>query len=104
MRDRGHDVFALDEHSDLEGLDDEGLLAIAAKDGRVLVTHNVHDFPDILRSWAEADRRHAGCLILVGMQLHEFGGLITCINAALAQIQEQESWTNRSVQMGRVGF
>jgi hypothetical protein len=29
----------------LEGLDDEGVLSTGAAEGRVLVTHNIQDFP-----------------------------------------------------------
>jgi predicted nuclease of predicted toxin-antitoxin system len=41
----GHDVRALDQEPALEGLDDDEVLALAAQQGRILVTHNVSDFP-----------------------------------------------------------
>jgi len=28
-----------------------------------VVTHNVHDFPDIRRAWPEAGRSHRGCIL-----------------------------------------
>lgn len=101
LRKQGHDVFALDEHADLEGIDDEELLVLAAQERRILITHNVHDFPDILRVWAEAGRGHAGCIILVGMRLHDFGLILRCIQAVLETIPEQDAWSDRSVQVGR---
>ena len=101
FRDQGHDVFALDEHRDLEGIDDAEVLALAASEGRILVTHNVQDFPDILREWAEAGREHAGCIILVGIRLNQFGLLIRCMEAPLAGMPDQQAWRNRAVQAGR---
>jgi hypothetical protein len=101
LRERGHDAFALDEHKDLEGLDDPDVLSLAAQQERVLVTHNVRDFPDILRDWAEEGRDHAGCTILVGIQLHQFGLLVRCIEAAFERVPEQPGWLNRVMQVGR---
>ena len=101
LREQGHDVLALDEHKNLEGLDDPDVLELATKEGRVLLTHNVKDFPDILRDWADEAREHAGCIILVGIQLSQFGQLIRSIEAALASTQDQQDWRNRSVFVGR---
>ncbi len=101
LREQGHDVLALDEHRGLEGLDDPNVLELAAQEGRILLTHNVRDFPDILREWADEGREHAGCIILVGIQLGQFGQLIRSIEAALASASNQKDWLNRAVQVGR---
>lgn len=101
FRGQGHDVFALDEHRELEGIDDPEVLALAARDDRILLTHNVHDFPDILREWAEAGREHAGCIILVGIRLDQFGLLIRLVEVALEKMPDQKQWLNRSLQAGR---
>lgn len=101
LREQGHDVLALDEHKNLEGLDDPDVLELATKEARVLLTHNVKDFPDILRELADEGREHAGCIILVGIQLGQFGQLIRSIDAALAGTSEQHDWVNRSVLVGR---
>ena len=100
LREHGHDVLALDEHESLEGLDDPDVLDLGTKEG-VLLTHNVKDFPDILRDWADEGREHAGCIILVGIQLGQFGHLIRAIDAALACASDQEGWLDRSVLVGR---
>ncbi len=77
LSDRGHDVVAaglapdlspdppstLDGGSRLKQLDDPILLGVAQEQGRVLITHNSHDFPDILRDWAETGHSHHGCII-----------------------------------------
>jgi predicted nuclease of predicted toxin-antitoxin system len=101
LRGQGHDVLALDEHQNLEGLDDPDVLELATNEGRILLTHNVKDFPDILREWADEGREHAGCIILVGIQLGQFGQLIRSIEAALVGAPDQRDWLNRSVLVGR---
>lgn len=40
-----HDVRAADEERELDGSDDERLLALAAEQGRIMVTFNFQDFP-----------------------------------------------------------
>jgi predicted nuclease of predicted toxin-antitoxin system len=101
LRERGHDVLALDEHRNLEGLDDSDVLELATKEGRILLTHNVKDFPDILRDWADEGREHAGCIIVVGIQLSQFGQLIRSIEAALDCTPDQQGWHNRSAFVAR---
>lgn len=101
LREQGHDVLALDEQKNLEGLDDPDVLELATQEGRILLTHNVKDFPDILRDWADEGREHAGCIILVGIQLGQFGQLIRSIDAALGGASEQHDWVNRSMLVGR---
>ena len=66
-----------------------------------MVTHNVKDFPDILRNWAESGRDHAGCVIIVGIALNEFRELLAAIEEALVQEVEQGSWVNRSAFASR---
>jgi predicted nuclease of predicted toxin-antitoxin system len=103
LRRGGHDVFALDERQDLEGIDDPEVLALAASENRILVTHNVKDFPDILRDWAEEGRPHSGCIVVVGIELDRFALLISAIEAALETGTKQEAWVNRWLLVGRGG-
>ncbi len=98
---KGHDVLALNERPDLEGIDDVEVLELATGHGRILITHNVRDFPDILRERAEAGRQHAGCLVLVGIRLDQFGLLISSIEAALAAGPDQTGWVNRALLVGK---
>jgi predicted nuclease of predicted toxin-antitoxin system len=67
----GHDVRALDQEPALEGLDDDEVLALAATEQRILVTHNVADFPPILREWAATQRAHAGVILIYGIDHSE---------------------------------
>lgn len=103
FRERNHDVRALDEHRELDGIDDPEVLTLATSEHRILVTHNVRDFPDILREWAEEGRPHAGCIVIVGIQLGQFGLLIAAIEAGVERGPDQEGWTNRAVLVGRSG-
>lgn len=62
----GVDAIAAQD-AGLRSADDEALLQFAAREGRVLLTHNVSDFVKLAREWAGARRSHAG--ILVGRQV-----------------------------------
>ena len=101
LRDMGHDVLALDEERALEGMDDATVLEIATTEGRVLITHNVKDFPDILREWAEGGRHHAGCVMIVGIPLNAFRDLVRAIDAALETATTQLAWNDRALFASR---
>jgi len=103
LRVEGHDVLALDERPDLQGLPDPEVLALAAAEGRVLVTFNIKDFPDLVREWAGRGRPHAGCLLVVGIRQHEFGATIRALQAALQSRPDPDDWTDRTVFLSRVG-
>ncbi len=63
LRERGIDAEGVDERSPLRGLADEELLAIAADEGRTLVSENVADFMRLYGEWGAAGRRHGGIVI-----------------------------------------
>jgi hypothetical protein len=92
LRDRGHDVRALDQEPELEGLDDEDVLAIAIEDSRILVTHNIADFPEILREWAGAGRSHAGVILVYGIGQSEFGLILRGIKRWFEIRPRQNDW------------
>jgi len=92
LREAGHDVRAADDERELDGWTDEALLALAASEGRIMVTFNVRDFPRITRRWSEAGRHHAGCVIIVGVDHGEFGTGLRVIEAALTARPEQVDW------------
>lgn len=92
LRERGHDVRAADEERELDGWEDERLLELAAEEGRILVTFNAKDFARLSSEWAAAGTRHAGCLMIVGIDHAEFGLTLRVIEAALAARSDQESW------------
>jgi hypothetical protein len=92
LGERGHDVRALDQEPELEGLDDEDVLALGAEDGRILVTHNVADFPEILREWAAGGRSHAGVMLVYGVGHSEFGLIVRGIERWLELRPRQGDW------------
>lgn len=101
LRDRGHDVRAVAEERKLDGTPDEELLALAAEDGRVLVTCDINDFPAITRSWAEAGRTHAGCAIVAGIDHGEFAAILDVITRAIAVYPVQADWTDLTLFLSR---
>ncbi len=92
LRERGHDVRAVNEGPQLDGWDDAPLLELAAAEGRVMITFNVKDFPRICSEWAGAGKHHAGCLILVGIDHGEFGTVLRVIDAALTARPDPAEW------------
>jgi predicted nuclease of predicted toxin-antitoxin system len=94
LRQRGHDVLALSEETRYEALPDEDVLALAAIEGRILVTHDIADFPAILRSWAEGGRSHAGVILVYGIGHAEFGLIVRGIERWLGVRPRQEGWVD----------
>jgi predicted nuclease of predicted toxin-antitoxin system len=88
----GHDVRALDQEPELEALADEQVLALATAESRILVTHNVHDFPAILRQWGQAGQSHAGVILVYGISPNEFDLLRRGIEAWLQRRPSQSDW------------
>jgi Protein of unknown function DUF82. len=64
LRDRGHDVLAVAERTDLVGLADTHLWVVATREHRAIVTENVRDYALLARATAAEGGRHGG-LILV---------------------------------------
>jgi predicted nuclease of predicted toxin-antitoxin system len=97
----GHDVRPLDQEAALEALDDEEVLTLAAEDRRILVTHNVADFPAILREWAAAGRSHAGVILVYGIGHNEFGVIRRAVKRGLAQRPRQSEWIDLALVVDR---
>jgi hypothetical protein len=92
LRVHGHDVRALDEERQFEGLPDGEVLALAAGEERILVTHNIAHFPAILREWAEACRSHAGVILVYGIDHSEFDLIERGVRRLLELRTTQEAW------------
>jgi hypothetical protein len=89
-----HDVRALDQEPALEGPDDDEVLALATSEQRILVTHNVADFPRILREWAAAQRAQAGVILVFGIDHSEFGLIARGIERWLQLRPDQAAWSD----------
>jgi predicted nuclease of predicted toxin-antitoxin system len=97
----GHDVRALDREPALEGLDDEDVLALEYEDSRILVTHNIRDFPGIVREWAAAQRPHAGVILVYGIDHREFQLIARGIERWLELYPEPERWIDLAAVLDR---
>jgi Domain of unknown function (DUF5615) len=96
---RGHDVLSLASDAVLGALDDPQMLALAAEQARILVTRNSRDFPPLLREWAEADRHHAGCILIWTFAHHEFGPIVRNITRLLDDRPDAEEWRDLAVAL-----
>jgi uncharacterized protein with PIN domain len=92
LREDGHDVLALSEHLELEGLTDPEVLALAATETRILITRNSKDFAPLLRGYAEDGRHHAGSILIWTLGHHEFASILDGIRGLLADRPTQEDW------------
>jgi Domain of unknown function (DUF5615) len=101
LEEKGHDVRALDQEPALEGLDDEEVLALAYEQERILVTHNIRDFPAILREWAAAQCSHAGAILVYGIDHSEFEPVIRGIERWLELYPQPVSWSDLAVVLDR---
>ncbi len=99
LRDDGHDVVALTERPELEGLADPEVLGLAAGDGRILITRNSRDFAPLLRDWAEAGRSHAGCVLIWTLRHGEFGQILQGLRHLLDERPDQSAWVDLAVAL-----
>jgi hypothetical protein len=96
----GHDVLALDQDARLASLPDAQVLALAAEEERIVLTHDVGDFARIAREWAEAGHEHAG-LILVTDPRAGFGAILRGVERLLESHPCQDMWIDRVEFLGR---
>ena len=92
LREAGHDVLALAEDVAYEGLADPQVLELAASQARVLVTRNSRDFAPIAREWAEAQRPHAGLILIWTLDHSQFAEIVDGIQRQLDLWSSQEQW------------
>lgn len=85
----------------MEGLADEEVLALAAEEKRILITHNIRDFPDILREWALAQRSHPGVILVYGIDHSEFELIVRGTGRLLDLYPEPASWIDLATILDR---
>ena len=96
--DAGHDVLAAGFRADLKQLDDPILFAFAHSEQRIVITHNVADFPNILAEWAAAARSHHGC-ILSELPTNAYGEMKRRFERWLDQFPTPKDWLDRAVHL-----
>jgi hypothetical protein len=102
LREHGHDVRAVIEEKELDGLPDPDVLALAAAEGRILGTANVKDFEPLLRAWGAEGRSHTGCILIARtIRQEHFGPIIAGVAALLAASPEQQDWIDRTEWLSR---
>lgn len=92
LRKREHDVLALAEDAAYEGLSDPQVLELAATEQRVLITRNSRDFAPLARQWAEAQRQHAGLILIWTLDHGQFAEIVAGVERQLAQRPTQDQW------------
>lgn len=100
LRAAGADVLAVSEEPHLRGTPDADLLALAAGEGRLLVTDNVQDFAPLDRLWAAQGRSHAGVLFVSSKAFPQDRARKGRITAALRLRLDAGTWP----PSGQVGF
>jgi hypothetical protein len=85
----------------LERLGDDRVLALAAKEQRILVTQDVGDFPGLLREWAAAQRSHAGAIVVYGIDHSEFELIIRGVQRWVQLYPEPAGWADLTVSVDR---
>jgi predicted nuclease of predicted toxin-antitoxin system len=101
LTENGHEVRALDKQLALEGLDDDEVLSLAAAEERILVTHNIRDFPAIVREWAAAERSHAGVILVYGIDHREVDVIVRGIEQCVELYPDQAMWRDLAVVVNR---
>ena len=96
---RGHDVLSLASDAALGALDDPQVLELAVAQSRILVTRNARDFAPLLRQWAEANRHHAGCILIWTLAHHEFGAINRGVARLLDDHADAKHWVDLTVAL-----
>jgi hypothetical protein len=97
LREHGHDVLALAEDAAFEGLADPHVLELAASEQRVLVTRNSRDFAPLAREWAEAQRSHAGLMLIWTLDHSQFAEIVAGVERQLGLWPSPEQWRDLTV-------
>ncbi|MGH2879462.1 MAG: DUF5615 family PIN-like protein [Solirubrobacteraceae bacterium] len=97
LRNADHDVLALAEDAAYEGLPDPQVLELATANGRILITRNSRDFAPIAREWAEAQRSHAGLMLIWTLDHSRFAAIVKGIEHQLGLWPSQEQWLDLTV-------
>ncbi len=93
LRAAGHDVRALQEERELEGVDDPDVLELATAEKRIVVTRNSRDFGPLTRRWAEEGSVHAGVILIWTYDHSQFAEIVAGVEEYLAIYPHREQWS-----------
>jgi predicted nuclease of predicted toxin-antitoxin system len=97
LRHSKHDVLALAEDAANEGMPDPQVLELASAEQRILITRNSRDFAPLARQWAEAQRSHAGLILIWTLDHSQFAEIAGGVERQLAQRPTHEQWRDVTV-------
>lgn len=86
LRKRGIDAEAVVARSDLVGMSDSDLLALATAEGRTVVTLNIGDFVQLGRAWSASGAEHSGILLVSSTTFPATAARVGAITNALARL------------------
>lgn len=95
LRDRGHDVTAVTERTELRALPDAAIFDVAQQEQRAVMTENIVDFVGLADHADQTGRRHQG-LVLVDPAKYQrghdrtVGHLVTELDALLRAHHTEE--------------
>ena len=102
LRARGHDVEAVKEHPDWEGLSDPDLVVVARREQRAIVTSNLRHFrPLHAELITPGGAGHTGFVFVPTAYRHtraDIGRMVTALEAKLAEypglhdLADAETW------------
>lgn len=98
LEEAGHDVVAAGLRDDLKQLDDRILFTSAQSEKRIMVTHNLADFPDILVEWAAAGHPHYGC-ILSAVPTNDFRAMKRRFDEWFVRFPSPDHWLDRAAYL-----
>lgn len=98
LRAHGHDVEAVKEHPDWQGLPDPELVAVARREQRAIVTSNLRDFRPLHAELITAGSAgHAGFVFVpttYRLTRADIGRLVSALEAKLAEYPGERALAN----------
>jgi len=95
LKRRGHDVVAVEGRPELRAMEDEALLMAGTAEGRVLVTENVADYPEIAATLATEEQANCGVIVVPSRTFPRtergLGLLIRALEAYLVEHSDAQS-------------
>ena len=95
LQERGHDASCAGFRADLEGESDEIVLAQAAHENRVVITHNYGHYEPLHAHYREVGRPHAGIIVCTEQDgYRSFARFLRWMSNLLATVRPDEFRNN----------